>query len=115
MSTECHPIGTQVIVFAVDGKTKLGNGVIEKWVKFSEIPEEDEEEPANTGCIGIRNSVDLSEIQITLEDGSEVSAEEALEGDDMLTPFIRLNDGTSTYGCACYYRTVEEDQEHEQN
>ncbi len=109
------PVGTKVIVYRIDGKTIAGEGAIEAWLPFSEIPDEDEEILANTHRVGTQVEVSFEDVVVSHEDGSEQPLEEALEETTNLIPKIRLRSGEVTYGCCCYWRSLSEHQESENN
>lgn len=108
------PIGTQVIVFRLDGLTVVGEGVIEGWLLFCEIPD-DIEPLADTRRIGVQTEFDPESFVVVSDDGAELSVEQALEESETRIPRIRLESGEVTYGSCCYWRSLAEHQASEKN
>ena len=107
------PIGTPVAVLRADGRTFVGYGTIEAWLRFSEIPDEKDEPEklANTDRIGVP-TVKLEDVLIFCDDKTTKpmgnTLEEILEEDEFTIPRIRLESGEITYGFRCYFQLRSE-------
>lgn len=108
------PAGTRVVVFALDGKTVIGEGVIDEWVLYREIDEKDDNEEvlADTNAIGMQEvEFDIDDIFVVSEDGSQHSLEDVLEESEWRSPRILLDNGEVTYGCCCWWKLLSEYQQ----
>lgn len=109
------PVGTRVIVFAVDGKTVIGEGAIDAWVLYSAI-DDIEEELADTNAIGMQEvDFDIDDIFVVSDDGSQLSPEDALEETEVRIPRILLDNGEVTYGICCWWKPLSEYQQANSN